>query len=183
MISSYKKNTEKRYHRHNRLDWSAEQKTRRYCFHDAAWAEYLAPPRVPEGAVHLIIGDSLVRVLTRIQSHWQTGILSFAGAATPQMLATLEMLGMTKVYTVTLMIGTNDVSRGEARKITRLHDKMSCLLEELRIQMDPILLTVCLGDEREGAEPKQGDPRYPPEKYAPCQTVGRGGAHGEKGIP
>ena len=143
VISSYKKNTEKRYHRHNRLDWSAEQKARRDCFHDAAWVEYLAPPRVPEGAVHLIIGDSLVRVLTRIQSHWQTGILSFAGAARPQMLATLEMLGMTKVYTVTLMIGTNDVTRGEARKITRLHDKMSCLLEELRIQMDPILLTVC----------------------------------------
>ena len=143
VISSYKKNTEKRYHRHNRLDCSAEQKARRDCFHDAAWVEYLAPPRVPEGAVHLIIGDSLVRVLTRIQSHWQTGILSFAGAATPQMLATLEMLGMTKMYTVTLMIGTNDVSRREARKITRLHDKMSCLLEELRIQMDPILLTVC----------------------------------------
>ena len=142
MISSYKKNTGKRYHRHNRLDWNAEQKARRDCFHDAAWVEYLAPPRVPEGAVHLIIGDSLVRVLTRIQSHWQTGILSFAGAATPQILATLEMLGMTKVYTVTLMIGMNDVSRGEARKVTRLHDKMSCLLEELRIQMDPILLTV-----------------------------------------
>ena len=143
VISSYKKNTEKRYHRHNRLNWNAEQKARRDCFHDAAWVEYLAPPRVPEGAVHLIIGDSLVRVLTRIQLHWQTGILSFAGAATPQMLATLEMLGMTKVYTVTLMIETNDVSRGEARKIKRLHDKMSCLLEELRIQMDPILLTVC----------------------------------------
>ena len=143
MISSYKKNTEKRYHRNNRLDWNAEQKARRDCFHDAAWVEYLAPPRVPEGAVHLIIGDSLLRVLTRIQSHWQTVVLSFAGAATPQILATLEMLGMTKVYTVTLMIGTNDVSRGEARKVTRLHDKMSCLLEELRIQMDPILLTVC----------------------------------------
>ena len=143
MISSYKKNNEKRYHRHNRLDWNAEQRARRDCFHDAAWVEYLAPPRVPEGAVHLIIGDSLVRVLNLIQSHWQTGILSFAGAATPQILATLEMLGMTKVYTVTLMIGSNDVSRGEARKVTRLHDKMSCLLEELRIQMDPILLTVC----------------------------------------
>ena len=143
VILSYKKNTEGRYHRHNRLDWSTEQKARRDCFHDAAWVQYLAPPRVPEGAVHLIVGDSLVRVLTRIRSHWQTGILSFAGAATPQMLATLDMLGMTKVYTVTLMIGTNDVSRGEARKITRLHDKVSCLLEELRIQMDPILLTIC----------------------------------------
>ena len=69
--------------------------------------------------------------------------MSFAGAATPQILATLEMLGMARVYTVTLMIGTNEVSRGEPRKVTRLHDKMSCILEELRIQMDPVLLTVC----------------------------------------
>ena len=143
MFSSYKKNTEGRYHRHNRLDWSSAQRARRDCFHEAAWVEYLTQPRVPEGAVHLIIGDSLLRVLTRIQSHWQTGILSFAGATTPQILATLEMLGMARVYTVTLMVGTNDVSKGEARKVTRLHDKMSCLLEELRIQMDPVLLTVC----------------------------------------
>ena len=143
VISSYKKNTEGRYHRHNRVDWSTAQRVRRDCFHDAAWVEYLTQPRVPEGVVHLIVGDSLLRVLTRIQSHWQTGILSFAGAATPQMLATLEMLGMARVYTVTLMVGTNDVSRGEARKVTRLHDKMSCILEELRIQMDPAILTVC----------------------------------------
>ena len=143
VISSYKKNTEDRYHRHNRMDWITAQRDRRDCFHDAAWVEYLTQPRVPEGAVQLIIGDSLLRVLTRIQSHWQTGILSFAGAATPQMLATLEMLGMARVYTVTLMVGTNDVSRGEARKTTRLHDKMSCILEELRIQMDPAILTVC----------------------------------------
>ena len=143
MISSYKKNTEGRYHRHNRLDWSTAQRARRDCFHDAAWVEYLTQPRVPEGAVHLIIGDSLLRVLTRIQSHWQTGILSFAGAATPQILATLEMLGMARVYTVTLMIGTNDVSRREPRKVMSLHDKMSCILEELRIQMNPVLFTVC----------------------------------------
>ena len=70
VISSYKKNTEGRYHRHNRMDWSTAQRDRRDCFHDAAWVEYLTQPRVPEGAVHLIIGDSLLRVLTRIQSHW-----------------------------------------------------------------------------------------------------------------
>ena len=28
----------------------------------------------------------------------------------PQILASLEMLGMARVYTVTLMLGTNDVS-------------------------------------------------------------------------
>ena len=152
VISSYKKNTEGRYRKHNRMVWNAAQRERRDCFHDATWVEYLAQPRMPEGVVHLIIGDSLLRVLTRIQSHWQTGILSFAGAATPQMLATLEMLGMVNAHTVTLMIGTNDVSRGEARKVTRLHDKMSCILEELRIQMDPAILTVCTVRYNMGAD-------------------------------
>ena len=142
-IASYKKNTDGRYHRHSRMDWNAAQRARRDCFHDAAWTEYYTQPRIPEGAVHLIVGDSLVRVLTRIQSHWQTGVLSFSGAATPQMLASLEMLGMARMYTVTLMMGTNDVSRGESRKVMRLHDKMSCILEELRIQMDPAILTIC----------------------------------------
>ena len=86
---------------------------------------------------------SLVRLLTQIQSHWQTGVLNFSGAATPQILPALEMLGMARMYAVTLMMGTNDVSRGESRKVMRLHDKMSCILEELRIQMDPAILTVC----------------------------------------
>ena len=143
VIASYKKNTEGRYHRRNCMDWNAAQRARRDCFHDASWAKYYTQPRIPEGAVHLIVGDSLVRVLTRIQSHWQTGVLSFSGAATPQMLASLEMVGMAKMYTVTLMMGTNDVSRGELRKVMRLHDKMSCIFEELRIQMDPAILTVC----------------------------------------
>ena len=120
VIASYKKNTDSRYHRHNRMDWNTAQRARRGCFHDAAWAEYYTQPQIPEGAVHLIVGDSLIRVLTRIKSHWQTGILSFSEAATPQMLASLEMLGMARMYTVTLMMGINDVSRGESRKVMRL---------------------------------------------------------------
>ena len=143
VIACYKKNTEGRYHRLNRMDWNVAQRARKECFHDASWAECYTQPRLPEGAVHLIVGDSLIRVLTRIQSHWQIGVLSFSGAATPQMLASLEMVGMAKMFTVTLMMGTNDVSRGELRKVVRLHDKMSCILEELRIQMDPAILTVC----------------------------------------
>ena len=82
VIASYKKSTMGRYHRHNRMDRNAAQRARRDCFHDAAWVEYYTQPRVPEGAVHLIVWDSLLRVLTRIQSHWQTGVLSFSGAAT-----------------------------------------------------------------------------------------------------
>ena len=59
------------------------------------------------------------------------------------MLAFLEMLDMVKMYTVTLMMGTNDVSRGESRKVMNLHEKMSCILQELRIWFDPAILTIC----------------------------------------
>ena len=78
---------------------------------------YFTQPRIPEGTVHLIIGDSLVRVLTRIQAG---GILSLSDAAMHQMLASLKMLEMRKIYRVTLMMGTNKVSRGESRKMMRL---------------------------------------------------------------
>ena len=142
-IASYKKNKDGAYHRHNRMDSTAAQRARRDCFHDASWAEYFTQPKIPDGAVHLIIGDSLIRVLTRVQSHWQVGVLSFSGAATRQMLAFLEMLDMVKMYTVTLMMGTNDVSRGESRKVMKLHEKMSCILQELRIWFDPAILTIC----------------------------------------
>ena len=143
VISSYKKNVDGRYHRHNREEWTAAQRERRDAFHDATWAEYFVQPRIPEGTIHLIIGDSLVRILTRIQAHWQVGFLSFSGTAMPQMLASLQMLETGKIYTVTLRMGTNDVSSGEARKMMRLKDKVSCIPEELRIYLEPTTTTIC----------------------------------------
>ena len=59
------------------------------------------------------------------------------------MLASLEMLDMVKMYMVTLMMVTSDVSRGDSRKVMRLQEKMSCILEELRIYLDPAILTIC----------------------------------------
>ena len=44
------------------------------------------------------------------------GILSFSGAAMPQMLASLQVLEMGNIYTVTLIMGTNDVSRERGKK-------------------------------------------------------------------
>ena len=47
------------------------------------------------------------------------------------------------MYTVTLMMGTNDVSIGESRKMKRLQEKVSCILDELRVYLDPTVLTIC----------------------------------------
>ena len=35
--------------------------------------------------------------------------------------------------TVTLLMGTNDLSGGESRKMLRSQEKVSCIIEELRI--------------------------------------------------
>ena len=61
----------------------------------------------------------------------------------PQMLASLQMLVMGKIYTLTLMMETNDVFRGHSRKMTRLQDKVSCILEELKVHLEPAVLTIC----------------------------------------
>ena len=60
-ISSYKNDVKGRYHRHHKEDWTSAQMERRAAFNEAACVVYLRKPRKTEGAVHLIIGDSLVR--------------------------------------------------------------------------------------------------------------------------
>ena len=52
--------TDSAYHRHNRMDWTPAQRARRDAFHDTSWAEYFTKLRIPESAVHLIIGDILI---------------------------------------------------------------------------------------------------------------------------
>ena len=71
------------------------------------------------------------------------GVLGFSGAAMPQMLASVEMLEYRKIYMVTLMMGTNNFSRNESRKMMRLPEKVNCILEELRIDLDPLVLIIC----------------------------------------
>ena len=50
---------------------------------------------------------------------------------------------MKKIHTVTTMMGTIDVSRGELRKMVRLSEKASCILDEVRDYLDPTVLTIC----------------------------------------
>ena len=60
-ISIYKIDVKGRYHRNHKEDWTSAQMERRAALNEAACVVYLRKPRKPEGTVHLIIGDSLVR--------------------------------------------------------------------------------------------------------------------------
>ena len=49
------------------------------------------------------------------------------------MLTTLDMPKEKTVPTVTMMVGTNDISRGKHRKITRLSDNFKRLIGDVRV--------------------------------------------------
>ena len=53
------------------------------------------------------------------------------------------MLAVGKIHTFTIMMGRNDVSRGESRKMTQLPEKLGCLLREVEICLDPKILKIC----------------------------------------
>ena len=67
------------------------------------------------------------------------GNLSFSGAVISQMLASLEMLEVRKIHTVTMMMGTNDVSLGELRMMMRLPEEVNCLLQVVKNYLDPTI--------------------------------------------
>ena len=52
-----------------------------------------------------------------------SGSLEFLGRNDAPDVGVPADAGDTELYTVTLMMGTNEVSRGESRKMTRLQDK------------------------------------------------------------
>ena len=44
-----------------------------------------------------------------------------------------DLASLVQIPTVPLMMNMNDVSRGESRMMTKLPEKVSCLLQETRI--------------------------------------------------
>ena len=66
---------------------------------------------MPTGSQHLIIGDSLVRDLEDIPVVGQTAVISFGGFSLAEVNKLMELQNDDRMYTLTLMIGTNDVSR------------------------------------------------------------------------
>ena len=57
VISSYKKNTDGAYHRHNREDWTAARSERRDAFNDASWARGQPDPSPDENPSALASGN------------------------------------------------------------------------------------------------------------------------------
>ena len=83
----------------------------RACFNRATWspAVYLEQP--PLGTSHLILGDSLVRVLSNLRTSWVTTVMAFGGATIAQLYRMVELMNRGRIPNVIILVGTNDISK------------------------------------------------------------------------
>ena len=57
----------------------------RTCFNRATWNPAVNLQQPPLGTSHLILGDSLVRVLSNLRTSWVTTVMAFGGATIAQL--------------------------------------------------------------------------------------------------
>ena len=82
----------------------------RACFNRATWSPAVNLQQPPLGTSHLILGDSLVRVLSNLRTSWVTTVMAFGGATIAQLYRMVELMNPGKIPNVMI---TASKSKGE----------------------------------------------------------------------
>ena len=98
----------------------------------------------PLGTSHLKLGDSLVRVLQSLRTSWITTVMAFGGATIAQLYRMVELMNPGKIPNITILIGTNNVSRGSDEEEEQWEPMMVCLFTTLWKKFKCAVLTVCI---------------------------------------
>ena len=83
----------------------------RACFNRATWNPAVNMQQPPLGTSYLILGDSLVRVLSSLRTSWVTTVMAFGGATIAQLFRMVELMNPGRIPNVTILVGTNNISR------------------------------------------------------------------------
>ena len=84
----------------------------RACFNRSIWSPAVNLQKPPLGTSHLILGESLVRVLQNLRTSWITTVMAFGGATIAQLFRMVELMNSGRIPNISILIGTNNVSRG-----------------------------------------------------------------------
>ena len=83
----------------------------RACFNRATWNPAVNLQQPPLETSHLILGDSLVRVLSNLRTSWVTTVMAFGGATTAQLYRMVELMNPGRIPNVMVLVGTINISR------------------------------------------------------------------------
>ena len=115
----------------------------RACFNRATWSPAVNLQQPPLGTSHLILGDSLVRVLSNLRTSWVTTVMAFGGATIAQLYRMVELMNPGRIPNVMILVGTNDISRGSDEQEALWESMMVCLFTTLWQKFSCAVLTVC----------------------------------------
>ena len=116
---------------------------RRACFNRSTWSPAVNLQQLPLGTSHLILGDSLVRVLQNWRTSWITTVMAFGGATIAQLFRMMELMNPGRIPNVMILVGTNNVSRSSDEEEARWEAMMVCLFTTLWQKFNCAVLTVC----------------------------------------
>ena len=115
----------------------------RACFNRATWSPAVNLQQPPLGTSHLILGDSLVRVLSNLRTSWVTTVMAFGGAKIAQLYRMVELMNPGRIPNVMILVGTTDISRGSDEQEALWESMMVCLFITLWQKFNSAVLTVC----------------------------------------
>ena len=115
----------------------------RACFNRATWSPAVNLQQPPLGTSHLILGDSLVRVLSNLRTSWVTTVMAFGGATIAQLYRKVELMNPGRIPNVMILVGTNDISRGSDEQEALCESMMVCLFTTLWQKFNCAVLTIC----------------------------------------
>ena len=116
----------------------------RACFNRATWSPAVNLQQPTLETSHLILGDSLVRVLSNLRTSWVTTVMAFGGATIAQLYRMVELMNPGRIPNVMILVGTNDISRGSDEQEALWESMMVCLFTTLWQKFNCAVLTVCL---------------------------------------
>ena len=115
----------------------------RACFNRAAWNPAVNLQQPQRGTSHLIMRDSLVRVLQNLRTSWITTVMAFGGATIAQLFWMVELMNPGRIPHVMIIIGINNISRSSDEEEALWESMMVCLFTTLWQKFNCAVLTVC----------------------------------------
>ena len=115
----------------------------RACFNRATWNPAVNLQQPPLGTSHLILGDSLVRVLSNLRTSWITTVMAFGGATIAQLFRMVELMNPRRIPNVTILVVTNNISRSSDEEEALWESMIVCLFTTLWQKFNCTVLTVC----------------------------------------
>ena len=114
----------------------------RACFNRATWNPAVNLQQPPLGTSHLILGDSFVRVLSNLRTSWITTVMAFGGATIAQLFRMVELMNPGSIPNVTILVGTNNISRSSDEEEALWESMMVCLFTTLCQKFNCAVVTV-----------------------------------------